>query len=110
MAWAIVTLFESGKRHAKGPAAVRDDAELLGIPDRQFLIVVDRGVVEHLAGIHVIPLSGERAILALAPGRGVGDLELAVIDRLEADSDDVKNARGSSTSALSSVDGVVIQR
>jgi hypothetical protein len=32
----------------------------------------------------MIPLDGNRAFLALEPGRGMSDLELAVIDRLAA--------------------------
>ena len=94
LAWAIVTLFEkNGKRRARGPVAVQDGPELVGMPDRQFLIVVNQKVVKQLAGIHVIPLSGDRAILALASGRGVGDLELAVIDLLDG-SDDVQEREG----------------
>jgi hypothetical protein len=36
-----------------------------------------------LPGVRVVPLSGSQAFLALEPGRGMADLELAVIDRIE---------------------------
>jgi hypothetical protein len=38
--------------------------------------------VKRIPGIQIIPLSGNRAFLALEPGRGIADLELAVLDRL----------------------------
>lgn len=82
LAWAVVTLFE------KRPPAVVDepqpDAELVTIADRRSLIVVNRAIFKSLPGIQIIPLSGNRAFLALDPGRGMADLELAVIDRLDA--------------------------
>jgi hypothetical protein len=58
------------------------DFELVSIADRQFLIVINAAVVRSLPGVDIIPLEGNRAFLALAPGRGVSDLELGVIDRL----------------------------
>jgi hypothetical protein len=81
LAWAIVRLFEK-----RPPAAVEDlqpDAELVAIADRRSLIVVNRAVFKSLPGINIIPLTGNRAVLALEPGRGMSDLELAVIDRFE---------------------------
>jgi hypothetical protein len=83
LARAIVTLFE--KRAGRGTSRIeaRPDVELVAIPDRQFLIVLNRVVLKRFAGINVIPLSGDRAFLALSAGHGVSDLELAVIDRLE---------------------------
>jgi hypothetical protein len=36
-----------------------------------------------MPGISVIPLTGNRALLALEAGRGMADLELAIIDRLD---------------------------
>jgi hypothetical protein len=83
LAWAIVTLVAKQGRFEKGPVASRPDAELVGIAHRQYLIVVNRTVLKWLPGINVIPLNGDRAFLALEPGRDVSDLELAVIDRLE---------------------------
>jgi hypothetical protein len=80
LAWAIVTVF------AKSPPAPdgtpRPDAELVTVAGRQSLIVVKRKAFTHLPGVRVIPLDGYRAFLALEPGKGMADLELAVIDRL----------------------------
>ncbi len=39
---------------------------------------------KNLAGVSIIPLADGRGFLALEAGRGVSDLELAVIDRLES--------------------------
>lgn len=83
LAWAIVTLFAKQGKFEKAPVSSRPDAELVGISQRQCLIVVNRSVLKSLPGINVIPLNGDRAFLALEPGRDVSHLELAVIDRLE---------------------------
>jgi hypothetical protein len=56
---------------------------LVKVADRRSLIVVNRAVVKKLPGINIIPLHGNRAFLALDVGRGMADLEVAVIDRLE---------------------------
>jgi hypothetical protein len=83
LAWAVVTLFE--KRTAVDKRALQSNAaELVGIAQRQFLIVVNSALLRRLPGVDIIPLSGNRAFLALEPGRGMADLELAVRDRLEA--------------------------
>jgi hypothetical protein len=82
IAWAIVTLFEKRPDRALADAAL-PDAELVTIGERQSLIVVNRAVFKSLPGINIIPLSGDRAFLALDIGRGMTDLELAVIDRLD---------------------------
>jgi hypothetical protein len=79
LAKAIVRLFETAPAWAHESTV---DAELLSIADRHSLIVVNALAIRSLPGIDVIPLAGHRAFLALAPGRGVADLELAVIDRL----------------------------
>jgi hypothetical protein len=76
---AIVQLFERAPAWALESTL---DFELLSIADRQFLIVINAAVVRSLPGVDIIPLEGNRAFLALAPGRGVSDLELGVIDRL----------------------------
>jgi hypothetical protein len=84
LAWAIVTLFENGPvPRQPGPADPPRDAELVRVADRRSLIVVNRAVVKKLPGINIIPLHGNRAFLALDVGRGMADLELAVIDRLD---------------------------
>jgi hypothetical protein len=79
LARAVVRLFELAPAWARGSSL---DVELLSIADRHFLIVINRSVVKSLPGVDIIPIEGHRAFLALTPGRGVSDLELAVIDRL----------------------------
>jgi len=85
LAWAVVRLFEKGPRHASAStrARVQPDVELVTITERQSLIVVNRDVFKRLPGIQIVPLDGRRAFLALEAGRGMADLELAVLDRLE---------------------------
>ena len=82
IAWAIVTLFEKRSNRAPDEGA-QPDAELVTIAERRYLIVVNRAVFKSLPGISIIPLSANRAFLALDVGRGMTDLELAVIDRLD---------------------------
>lgn len=83
LGWAIVSLFEE-----TSPASViqsrtpSPDAELVTVASRQSLIVVNKDVFSQLPGVNIIPLHDDRAFLALEPGRGMSDLELAVIDRL----------------------------
>jgi hypothetical protein len=71
----------------------RPDVELVTIAERRSLIAVNREVVKSLPGINIIPLSGNRAFLALDPKHGMADLELAVIDRLENPSDDLNERK-----------------
>jgi hypothetical protein len=60
------------------------DAELVSIGARaSSLIVINRALFKRLPGVSIIPLTADRAFLALEPGCGVGDLEIAVRDRLE---------------------------
>ena len=82
--WAIVTQFE--KSPGRGSAQADEeqpDVELVTIADRRSLIVVNRTVFQHLKGVSIVPLHGDRAFLALDAGRGMTDLELAVIDSLD---------------------------
>ncbi len=83
-AWAIVSLFETGMRGARRrhPDA-RANPELLQLPGRRALIVVDPQSCQNLPGVSVIPMAADRAFLALETERGVADLELAILDRLE---------------------------
>jgi hypothetical protein len=85
LAWAVVTLFEKEPRRLSASAQdrVQPDVELVTIAERQSLIVVNRSVFKRLPGIQIVPLDGRRAFLALEPGRGMADLELAVLDRIE---------------------------
>jgi hypothetical protein len=79
--WAIVKLLErTPRREARRPAP--PDVELVRIGTRRSLIVVNRAVFRMLPGVSIVPITEARAFLALEAGRGMSDLELAVIDRL----------------------------
>lgn len=80
-AWAIVKLHEQASRRARKPIAL---AELVQLPHRRALIMVNAEVLSHLPSVSIIPFSDGRGLLALEAGRGVADLEIAVIDRLDA--------------------------
>jgi hypothetical protein len=82
VARAIVALFEKSRARTTAPV-VQPDVELVSVADRRSLIVVNRGVLQHLSGVSIIPLHGDRAFLAMDAGRGMSDLELAVVDSLE---------------------------
>jgi hypothetical protein len=82
LGWAIVALVEK-TRLTGAPPPQLDDAQLVEIGDGQRLIVVRSAVFHALPGVEILPLSSTQAFLALEPGRGMADLELAVIDRLE---------------------------
>jgi len=81
--WAIVALFEKSPARAALEREALPDVELVTVADRRSLIVVNRGVFRHLSGVSIVPLHGDRAFLALEQGRGMTDLELAVIDSLD---------------------------
>jgi hypothetical protein len=81
--WAIVALFEKSPPRAPAESNAQPDVELVAIADRQSLIVVNRAVINHLRDVNIVPLHGDRAFLALDAGRGMTDLELAVIDSLD---------------------------
>jgi hypothetical protein len=85
VAWAIVSLFEKSPSRRAGDPSPHPDVELVTIADRRSLIVVNRAVIQHLRGVNIIRLHGDRAFLALDEGRGMADLELAVLDSLEGD-------------------------
>jgi hypothetical protein len=86
LGWAIVTLYDQSRSRPTRPREVPQDAELVGVAPRQSLIVVNREFVKALPGVNIIPLHDNRAFLALQSGRGMADLELAVLDRLAAGS------------------------
>ncbi len=94
LGWAIVTLFEkTPKARAARRVNETPDVELASTFQRQALILVKRSVFKTLPGVSIVPLEGDRAFLALEPGRGMADLELAVIDRLEDNSVDARERR-----------------
>ncbi len=82
-AWAIVSLFEKARARQAGTAP-RAPAELVQLPGRRALILVTPDVFDGLAGVSVIRLSDGRGFLALQPGKGYADLELAVVDRIDS--------------------------
>ena len=53
------------------------------LPGKRALILVKPDVFAGLNGVSVIPLSDGRGFLALDVGRGLADLEVAVVDRLD---------------------------
>jgi hypothetical protein len=44
---------------------------------------VNRTIFKRLPDVKLVPLHGNRAFLALRPEHGLGDLELAIVDRLD---------------------------
>jgi hypothetical protein len=83
LGWAIVTVFEKSPARSSGEPTGQPDVELVTIAERRSLIVVNRAVFMHLRGVNIVPLHGDRAFLALEPGQGMADLELAVVDSLD---------------------------
>ncbi len=79
-AWAIVKLHQQHSRRQRGRPEL---AELVQLPHRRALILVNTEAVRPIPGVSIVPLADGRGFLALDAGRGVADLELAVIDRLE---------------------------
>jgi hypothetical protein len=83
-AWAIVRLSERlGKttRHrASSPA--QPAIELAQLSPRSALIVVDPRALRSAPGMSVVPVASGRAFLAFDEGRGLADLELALLEQL----------------------------
>jgi hypothetical protein len=83
LGWAILKLLDDASHRTSKPRGdVQPDVERVAVADRRSLIVVNREVIKTLPGVDIIPLSGNRAFLALDIDRGMSDLELAVSDRL----------------------------
>lgn len=80
LAWAIVKLHE---RATKGRVAQVQVAQLVRFPGNRALILVNLDLFGRVPGISLIPLADGRAFLALDHGKGVADLELAVLDHLD---------------------------
>lgn len=82
-AWAIVSLFDKARsRSARRPD--QPPAELVQLPGQRALILVEPAAFDGLDGVSVIRLSDGRGFLALEPGLGYADLELVVVDKLDA--------------------------
>lgn len=82
-AWAIVGLFDRA-RSRQASTIPRAPAELVQLPGKRALILVAPDVFDDLNGVSVIRLSDGRGFLALQPGKGYADLELAVVDKIDA--------------------------
>lgn len=82
--WAIVQLVErTHPTQPRHPHPRETVAELARLPGKRALIVVKPQSLGSLPGVSLIPLSDGRAFLALAPGAGIADLEVAVLDRVD---------------------------
>ncbi len=81
LAWAIVKLFE---RSTKNRTSQVEIAQLVRFPGDAALILVRPELFQGLPGVSLIQLADGRAFLALDHGKGVADLELIVVDRLES--------------------------
>ena len=82
-AWAIVRLSETAgktRRHATSPA--KPAIELAQLSPRSALIVVDPRALRSAPGMSVVPVASGRAFLAFDEGRGLADLELALLEQL----------------------------
>jgi len=79
--WAIVKLHE---RAMKPRGDDCDVAQLVRFPGERALILVRATLFKDMPGVSLIPLSDGRAFLALEQGKGVADLELCVLDRLDS--------------------------
>ncbi len=80
--WAIVSLVRRSKAGV-GREAPTSHADLVDVGAGQSLIVVNPDLLSFLPGVQMVPLSPTQAFLALEPGRGMADLELAVVDHLD---------------------------
>ena len=81
LAWAVVKLHERSARATRRKQNLL--ADLVQLPGNRALILVRPEPFKRLKGVSIIPLADGRGFLALDANRGVADLELAVIDRLE---------------------------
>ena len=82
-AWAIVSLYErvaKTRRHLASPP--RPAIELAQLSANSSLIVVDPRALRSAPGMSVVPVASGRAFLAFDEGRGLADLELAILEQL----------------------------
>lgn len=82
LGWAVVKLCERLSKHQRRSGA-RPVADLVQLPSRRALILVQPDVFKNIPGVAVITLADGRGFLALEPGRGLAELEIAVVDRLD---------------------------
>ena len=83
-AWAIVLLCEKGAPTNRHPLpSPRPAIELARLSARSTLIVVDPRALRSVPGMSVVPVAAGRAFLAFDEGRGLADLELAILEQLQ---------------------------
>ena len=77
-----MSAWSTGTRRSIPSPELARDVQLVEVGEDQFLIVINSAMFHMLPGVQMVPFSATQAFLALEPGRGMGDLELAVLDRL----------------------------
>lgn len=83
--WAIVSLYERlADKVPHPPPKAGPGVELARLSPDSALIVVDPELIHSVPGVSVVPVAAGRAFLAFGEGRGLADLEVAVLDRLQA--------------------------
>ena len=80
LGWAIVKLYERATKTRSKDTSV---AQLVRFPGNRALIQVRANLFHDIPGVALIPLGDGRAFLALEAGKGVADLELIVLDRID---------------------------
>jgi|SRR6185436_6395422 len=78
--WAIVKMYERASKTRTKDTSV---AQLVRFPGNRALILVSADLFKEMPGISPIPLTDGRSFLALDAGKGVADLELLVLDRID---------------------------
>ncbi len=83
-AWAIVSLYEKLADKEPRPRRAPDSSiDLAQLSPDSALIVVNPQLIQSVPGVSVVPVAAGRAFLAFGEGRGLADLEVAVLDRLQ---------------------------
>lgn len=79
--WAIVKMYE--RAHKARATQDYPVAQMVRFPGNRALIMVRADLFKEMPGISPIPLTDGRAFLALEHGKGVAELELFVLDRID---------------------------
>jgi hypothetical protein len=83
-AWAIVSLYEKRADTVhRAPHKPGFSIELAKLSPESALVVVNPQLIHSAPGVSVVPVAAGRAFLAFGEGRGLADLEVAVLDRLQ---------------------------
>ncbi len=83
-AWAVVRLFDGARKPGNGAAREPTLPAIVEVSPGHSLIMVDPKLVNSLPGVATIRIDDHRAFLALEGHGGLAELELAVLDRLDA--------------------------